>query len=168
MTNLNTFKNVWYATEKRAKSASKLLVYDDVGSVEIRNGTFEFLGSTIGIRIDEINRIYLGRQKVNWLTYLIGMVIFVPISYLCYLPLKFIAGINSNFLVWLWIIAIVFGLVVGISTKWVVIEHKDSNGVTVKSYFADGASHGWKGVFGGTQRMYHRLKNDIGGLNRSR
>ncbi len=38
----NTSPKVWYASEKRIKSATKFIVFDDTGTLKIGDKTIEF------------------------------------------------------------------------------------------------------------------------------
>jgi hypothetical protein len=51
------------------------------------------------------------------------------------------------------------GISIGMSTKWIKVEYRDaSNRKQNTAYFADGASLGWCGILGGTEVLYHAMK----------
>jgi hypothetical protein len=41
--------------------------------------------------------------------------------------------------------------------NWVKIEY-DQEGIRRRAFFADGGSHGWDGVLGGTNRIFDAIK----------
>ena len=85
----------------------------------------------------------------------------IPIALLLTIPFsifgKFVFGLGIHFSIIIFSIALLFGLFVGFSTRWVEIEHQSPTGDTERSYFADGFNLGWRGIFGGTKRLYGKL-----------
>ena len=84
MDNSEIVKNIWFASEKRALSASKILVYDDQGSLEVDGDKLIFLSSKERLIFDQIQDISLSRQRWNWIAWILGLLIILPIYFLCY------------------------------------------------------------------------------------
>lgn len=154
-----TLENVWYASERRAKSVTKLLVYDEIGRLECAEGVFDFVSAGLHISMDRIESIDVVRQRPNYVIYLIGLAVLAPITYgIAWLsPLQYeqLLGISLEVLVAImFLILSLLGMLVGLSTKWVRIRHLSEDGEVVHSYFADGNKRGWSGIFGGTSELY--------------
>ena len=149
----NKFPNVWYASEEKIKSASKLVVFDDRGSLDISGANIQFTGKKNNIQINKssVKNISITRQKINWITNLIVNVLLI--FYFMFM------GMNIIFLIILLAIANGFGLLIASSTEWVLIEYLDQNRNLRKVYFADGSMFGWSGLFGGTQKIYDPIKS---------
>jgi hypothetical protein len=146
-----TFSSIWYASEQKIKSISKLIVYDEKGQLDIDEKNIVFSGnkSTIKMEIGRITNITLARQSINWIIYLIMNLIFLPF-------LACSLGIIPAIL--LLIIVNIPGLMIGWNTRWTLIEYQDEKGNQEKAYFADGSGFGWGGLFGGTGKLYNSLK----------
>ena len=147
-------RNIWYATERRAKSPTKLIVYDEIGCLKLRNGLIEFISSDINILIKQIIEIKLVRQRPNWIIYIVGFPISLFLSFYTWNLMFEIAFIY--FFIGILIVAII-GLSIGLSTRWVRLKHLDETGEITFSYFADGDKKGWGGIFGGTKRLFSIL-----------
>lgn len=145
-----TFPSVWYTSEKRIKSISKLVVFEDRGRMDIDAKSMRFLGNktTIDMEISRIQNITLVRQSIPWTTYIILNLILLPI-------LACGAGILPAIV--LLFFSNVIGLLIGWSTRWVLVEYQDVKGNLAKAYFADGSLFGWGGLFGGTKKLYKSL-----------
>jgi len=149
----NKFPSVWYASEEKIKSASKLVVFDDRGSLDISGANIQFTGKKNNIQINKsaVKNISITRQKINWITYLIVNVL--SIVYFIF------TGMNIIFLIILLVIGNGFGLLINSSTKWVLIEYLNQNRNLRKAYFANGSMFGWSGLFGGTQKIYDFIRS---------
>jgi xanthine/uracil/vitamin C permease (AzgA family) len=53
------------------------------------------------------------------------------------------------------------GLLVGLSTKWIMVKYKNQENNEKKAYFADASGAGWLGIFGGTQKIYEQLSGKV-------
>jgi len=51
----------------------------------------------------------------------------------------------------------ILGLIVGNNTKWVRVDYSDEGNRYNRAFFADGSSLGWRGVFGGSEKMHKML-----------
>lgn len=145
------FPNILYASKEKINSASKLVIFDDRGTLDISSGGLKFSGKKNNIQINKINNISIVKQKINWITYFILNVLIL----LCFLFI----GINIFFLIILLIISNGVGLLIGSSTKWILVEYFDQDKTLKKAYFADGSMFGWSGLFGGTQKIYETIKS---------
>jgi hypothetical protein len=146
---------VWYASERRIKSPTKLIVYDDKGTLSTEKDTLVFRGgkNTFAIPLRNIQSMGLARQTISWVIYLILIgAMGLEGVYLIHL------GITPTLAVLLLLFAVAWGLIIGYSTQWVVITYEEQNYGIKKAYFAQGEKKGWGGIFGGTQEMYTKLK----------
>lgn len=153
----NNFPNVWYASEEKIKSASKRIVFDDLGPFNISESTLEFKGGENYIQIEKSNieNILITKQKINWITYAIiniSMILwfFFVYAFSIKLTLTFFAAL---------LVLNGLGLLINVNTKWILIEFIDQNKNLKKAYFANGSLLGWSGIFGGTQKLYHSIKS---------
>jgi len=158
-----TLTDVWYASEKRAKDSFKLFVYDDLGTLEIKPGQINFVGRNHTLSIDNVRHISLMRQTWNWNMYLLVNILLLPVCFFLYWFLNPVIGIEVRTIIVVVVAVNLLGLLVGVSTKWVEIEHGSSVGSVCRSYFADGSRKGWSGIFGGTRKLYESLRNSLGG-----
>lgn len=158
------FPNVWYATPDRAASLTKLVVFDDSGSLEVSPQGSIFSGKR-GMLDLGIRTVSLSRQRLPWVTYGLTNAMLVPVLLLFVwflLSSRFDLTGDLYFTAVAVIIVVmaaanVLGLLVGISTPWVLVEYKDKHGQARRAYFADASGFGWGGIFGGTKRMYQAL-----------
>ncbi len=120
MDNSEIVKNIWFASEKRALSASKFLVYDDQGSLEVDGDKLIFLSSKERLIFDQIQDISLSRQRWNWITWILGLLIILPIYFVCYL--FFSALLNwGDIFIYLCLACVVVGIFMGFKTKWIIL-----------------------------------------------
>lgn len=164
------FPSVWYATPDRAGSLTKLVVFDDAGSLAVAPQGCAFSGKNGRIDVGGISAVSLSRQRLPWGTYALVNAVTVPVLAL---PVWLLLGSRPELAVG-WGLALVAGLVcllvagnalgvlVGISTRWVVVEYADEHGQARRAYFADASGFGWGGIFGGTQRVYRALASSTG------
>jgi len=150
--------SVWYASEERAKNAFKLFVYDDVGALEIEPDEINFVGRNQTLKIRDVRNISLVRQTWNWIVYLLVNILLLPVYFVLYWFLNPILGVEVGTIIVVVVTVNLLGLLIGFSTKWVQIEHGDSQNTFSRSYFADGSRRGWSGVFGGTGKLYKLLR----------
>jgi hypothetical protein len=151
---MKTFAQIWYATPGRARSRSKWLVYDDVGTLSIDGTQFSFQGNSTRLERQILESAVLTRQRVNIVTYLlVCLVAFLPYALIAY-------GVHLIFHVPVIIVLVAcysvvpIGLGIGLSTKWIRIRFSSEQGEPGEAYFADGGSQGWRGIFGGTRRVF--------------
>jgi hypothetical protein len=149
-------QRIWYASEERAKSRVKFVVFDDVGRLTFENSRLVFAGKKHQFEISMNARPKLTRQSWNWVTYLLvgGLLALILLTFA--LP----PGRSNEALLFL-IATLVLGVGLGKSTKWVVVEGIDKSGQVGRYYFADGASMGWGGIFGGTHRLLRLMSEGI-------
>ena len=108
-----------------------------------------------------MSEVFLTRQRVNLVTYLIVCLVALPV----YLPIAFAGRVLFNFSIVSVLLAcyavVPIGLLVGLSTKWVRVTFPPELGEPSEAYFADGKSHGWHGIFGGTAEIFRTVKAEI-------
>ena len=134
--------NVWYASERKAKSATKFLAFDDKGTFEITKTFLNFTGRKTSFKIEKesIKNMCLVRQTINWVVYLVFNLFFILTGQIFIL-----------------LIADVIGLLIALNTKWVCITYLQGT-ETKNIYIADNSSFGWGGIFGGTRKMFQIVK----------
>lgn len=142
---------IWYASETRALSALKFIVYEDKGRLKLEHDVLSFQGKYNDFQIKQIKEIQLARQMVNWPIHLIGC------SVLAYFLIQ--RGFAPVPAVTITVLAMVLGISVGYSTKWVKVTYQTSQGRTTSAWFADGGGRGWSGIFGGTSRLYEVIRS---------
>jgi hypothetical protein len=147
------FPTVWYATPARVRSITKWIVFDDRGPLEISGSGLQYKGKHYGVAATQILSVKLTRQSIAWVSFLIANALIV--AYFLYLSPN---RDQPVFLVSILIIANLFGLSVGMGTKWIQVEYEDASGQAHTAYFADGSALGWGGIFGGTSKLYHALR----------
>jgi hypothetical protein len=145
-----TFKNVWYSSEQKIRSATKLIVYEDKGTLEIGDTDIRFSSNKKEIIFDSsrIRDVSMARQSIPWKVYLIIDLIALPLL-VCGL------GIVPAMLLLLFYNAA--GFLVGYSTRWVLVEYLDAEDNQQKAYFAQGSLLGWGGFLGGTKRLHQAI-----------
>ncbi len=70
---------IWYATPQRARSRTKWIVYDDVGTLAIENSQFSFRGTRTQVEPTKIESLVLTRQNVNIVSYFIVCLLVLPV-----------------------------------------------------------------------------------------
>jgi len=155
--------NVWYASEKKVKSASKFLVFNDKGSLDFSGENILFTGkkNTIQIGKSTVRGISMVSQDINWVTYIMTNILAIAVYYFVFTSISHFVftGEDVVLLIVYFLIANGFGLLVGKSTKWILVEYLDKNGNPGKAYFADGSMRGWSGIFGGTRKIYDLIRS---------
>ena len=152
--------DIWYANEAKHRSLTKVIVYSDIGLLNANDGVLEFVTPNRRIVIDKLQTISLTRQRmpiVSWLLILPFYSVFLMGTHFF---IKSFFGVGFYFTFCIFAILLLFGLHIGLATKWVEVEHQNESGSMERSYFADGYRHGWRGVFGGTERLYRELKKN--------
>ena len=129
-----TFPTVWSATRQRVQSMSKLVVFDDRGSLEESAGKLRFAGKKTQLERGDICAIELTAQTVNWVAYAVVDVAIIVYFWYLELPLALAVVI--------FIAANGFGLLIGTQTKWVHVAYRDGAGRTGEAYFADASRMG--------------------------
>ena len=137
--NQTKYQPVWFSDEKRSRSITKMLVFDDTGVLTLGQDSLKFTGRKLKLHISRIQQISLARQRINWGMYLILNAL--SILYLIFLS----AQLSEGFPFFIWIpillVANLFGLVIGYNTKWVKVEYLNDDNVCL-AFFADGSSFG--------------------------
>jgi hypothetical protein len=163
------FPNVWYATPARAASLTKLVVFDDSGSLEVSPQESFFSGRRGRIDLGSASVVSLTRQRLPWVIYaLINAALVPPLLlfpwFLLGSRLDFTSGFGLVVVVGLVAVMIAsnaIGMLVGINTPWVLVEYEDKDGQFQQAYLADASGFGWGGIFGGTKRIYQAIASSI-------
>lgn len=152
------FNNVWYATPRRARSRTKWLVYDDVGTLTVEGAQFSFDGNNFRLIRQIVESAVLTRQHIDIVTYLIVCVAAaLPNALIAYgAHLIFNVPVMIVFMACYSVVPISLGI--GLSTKWIRVRFSSEQGEPGEAYFADGGSQGWRGMLGGTRRMFSEIQ----------
>jgi len=152
---------VWYASDRRARSAHKVFVYDDIGSLIVRPNIIEFRGAEARLTISPVERLHRARQSLNWVMYLLANLAMAPVYAMWwYLIAWFIASAEKY--VVLSVVALnLVGLAIGRSVTWMVVTGRDGAGQPVRVWFASGENRGWAGIFGATRRLYQQVQRAL-------
>lgn len=150
--NIDNFPKVWFATPERMLSTTKVIVFDDQGTMEIfLDGGAVFKGkkNTIWIKGDTVRGLSIVRQKIN-------LQILMILGATCTI-FFYVTGVSFLSIIFLFLLFIGLGLSVGTYTNWVTIEWEEQ-GVMKHANFANSSSYGWAGVFTkGTHKIYDAL-----------
>jgi hypothetical protein len=152
---------VWYATTKRARSARKFIVYDDIGSLMVQTNRIEFRGSTSHVTIARVEQLRRMRQSWNWVAYLIINLAVSPTYLLWWFISERFFGSQENFVILLILAVNLFGFVIGRSVTWIVVTGRDDADQPVEAWFASGAKQGWAGIFGATRCIYDHAVSEM-------
>ena len=149
MTKIHT---IWLANSERFNKTLKSVAYDEVGFITITEKEFLFEGNK-GKRIFKapftIKLVYTRFPLFNFIL-AIGIVI-------AYGILRHKSPEYTGIM--LTTILILFSLL-RLQQKWILVEYKNKS-KTDRIYLSDGSMRGWKGVFGGTRRLYKILQKNI-------
>jgi len=152
------FSPVWYASPRRARSRTKWLVYDDVGTLSVEGAQFSFEGNSTRLDRQIVESAVLTRQRVNIVSYLlVCLAALLPYSLIAYgahllFHVRVIVVLSACYSV------VPIGLSIGLSTKWIRVTFSSEQGEPGEAYFADGGSQGWRGILGGTRRVFREIR----------
>jgi hypothetical protein len=142
--------STWYASRKRIESTTKLIVFDDRGSLERSGDKLRFNGKKRTLEMSDLSTVEITGHKTNWVMYLVVNILLIPYFWLVGTPL--VAAIA------ILVLANAFGLLVSLRTKWVHVAFRDAGGAPGEAYFADASTFGWGGILGGTQKLFEKLE----------
>lgn len=157
--------NVWFASEERVRSASKVLVFDDKGVLRATKDGLRFDGRKQQWNLNNIQRVSLVTQQFPWKTYLVIDAAIVAVFFLQVAvaaatgELTGIGQILGALVGSMFMLLVVngLGLFIAHQMKWIRIDHRDDAGHPSASFFAASSGMGWGGIFGGTEQLYARL-----------
>ena len=154
--------NVWFADEQRIRSISKFFNLSDKGSLRIGQNSLEFQGKKSSVRMAQIREISIANQQISWISLLITNILFGIFLLVLGSQLPTELSLPKYIFALYSILAILggdaFAVIVGYGTKWIRIEYEGER----VAYLADGSFFGWGGVFGGTKKLFRKLKLYIG------
>ncbi|MRR11676.1 hypothetical protein EG835_04230 [bacterium] len=150
------FQQVWFATDERLHSRSKMIAFDDVGRLSVDANRLDFSGSKLTFTVLDVSQPTLVSATWNSIAYLYAYVAFavlmVPI-YLLY------ATVGQARLFW-WSIVLSLPIVAGLQIllvhrlkRWMRVTGTGPDGTISAFYFFDGRAMGWAGMLGGTSRL---------------
>ena len=152
---------VWYATDQRARSAHKVFVYDDIGSIVVCANRIEFHGQQARLVISPVDGLNLKRQSWNWVMYLVALLAMSPIYAAWWYLLAFFVVSPGKYLILGLLALVVVAWVLGGSVIWVVAAGRDDGGRPIRVWFASGLHRGWGGIFGGTRRLLQGMRQAL-------
>ena len=155
------YDKIWYATPQRARSRTKWIVYDDVGTLAIENSQISFQGTRTRVEPTKIESLVLTRQSANIVSYFIMCLLVLPL----FMLFAYIANIMFAFPIVIVLLScysiVAVGLILGLSTKWIRVTFYSESGEPEEVFFADGGTQGWRGILGGTRRIFNEIRNNI-------
>jgi hypothetical protein len=145
-------KDIWLTHPERFSKTIKSVVFDDKGSLKIENNLIRFKGQKGIIDIQNIEDISLVNSKFNWGNFI--LVVIFTISYGVFAIKSYLfTGVILTF-----VISIFFLLKA--KQKWIKIDF-DSDNKDNTIYLSDGSGRGWKGMFGGTEKLFNKMKKQL-------
>ena len=141
--------NIWLADPETFNKTLKSLVHDDKGIIQIENEQIIFVGKKGTRKIEDIKEVSLVNSKFNW-----GNLFVTVLAAIVY---GFLNNKSNLFTGSILVFAILMFLLLMIKQKWIKIYFKDETGSKVV-YISDGSGMGWKGMFGGTEKLFYEIK----------
>ena len=145
---------VWYASDRRARSAHKVFVYDDIGSLTVHPNKIEFNGAKVRLTISPVQRLDRAKQSWNWAMYLLANLAMSPVYALWWYLIAWFLAAPGEYVVFSVVALNIAGIAIGRSVTWIVVTGRDDDGQPVRAWFASGQNQGWAGIFGATKRLY--------------
>jgi hypothetical protein len=142
--------NIWLAESKRFHTTFKSLVYDDKGSVELKNGSLIFNGGKGIKQIENIKGINLVRSQFNIGNFIMAFI--VTVFYGLF--------IRHSYIFTIVLLAIQFSIfyLLWIKQKWIEIQYENASSIET-IYISDSSGLGWKGMFGGTESLFEKMNS---------
>jgi hypothetical protein len=163
---------VWFATDQRAKSLWKMIVYDDIGPLHLEQGILDFQGRKFDFDMDDIRSVTVTPLRVAWgimiPTILLSAVLIWCVPLPCY-GFALTGGMATRVIGLTGAGLIIAGLYVFIglrllsawSIPWVRIEHSTASGPVTFSYFTVCNSLGLGVLRKETLALAKRLQEDL-------
>jgi hypothetical protein len=148
---------VWYASDRRARSAHKVVVYDDIGSLIVRPNRIEFRGPATSLTISPVDRLDRSRQRWNWLMYMLANLAMSPVYALWWYFIAWVVAEPWRYVVLSALALNAVGIALGQSVTWIVVTGRDGLGQPVRAWFASGENRGWAGIFGARRELYDQV-----------
>lgn len=155
--------NIWYADESRAKSPKKLLVYSDKGKLQMVENAIAFEGENQKVEIDNMSRIFMENQTLNWLTYIAGGVACLLIDLILGSGISDLVGTNWALTKLYIFLAPLCIALFWLPMRWVVVEYIDGD-AHKKAYFSSGNQNGWAALFGANKRLKREMMDTASAL----
>ncbi len=148
-----TFENIGYASEYRARSIWKFMHYEDKGALKIDKGKIEFTGRKNNIQTNKVKQVYLSNVKPSSvLTILLFYFLTLIVLLLFYLEPTSTIG----FVFWVGLFALIgfFGTYIESNEVWIVVEYLDNKRLRKAYFICLGAR--WNGLRK-TKKLYESL-----------
>jgi hypothetical protein len=143
---------IWYASDKRALSCLKVLVFDDKGALAVRDGVIRFAGERGAkcLIIEKIDAVEMASQNSNWPVHLAAATALIGLFTARGYPVIVTATIV--------IMTAIIGISIGRATKWVRVAYRTEDGKSAAAWFADGSGFGRAALIGGSQMLYDVIR----------
>jgi hypothetical protein len=162
----------WYASQDRATSLWKFLVYDDVGELFFGDGVLGFAGREYDFDIDDIRSVSVTPVRVGWglmIPSLLASVLLAPCMPLPCYALVLSKDLTARVIGWTFIGLVIGGWYLYLAiylpylwrTPWVRIEHGTHSGDVTYSYFAICTELGRSVRRLETQQLAEQLRADL-------
>jgi len=141
---------IWLASNKRARSIFKFIVYDEQGTLILSNFRLEYKGaSLVSGRIVSSEFAY---QAINWPLHLAAWALFLLLRLDDSGHLPSIQKLLLYFGIYLVIVSFIFSL------RWVKVVVGLKDGTQREIYVCDGRFFGWGALLGRNRSLYSRIK----------
>jgi len=144
--------NVWLSESDRFNKIFKSVVYDQFGTITIHSKEIMFEGnkSTKVLRAPfSIKLVYTRFPLFNFI-----LAIGITMGY-CIFRHK-----SPEFTGIVLVADLAVFSILRLQQKWILLEYKGKS-KTEQVYLSDGSIRGWKGLFGGTKKLYSTIKESI-------
>ena len=144
--------NVWLTEPERFNKMFKSVVYDQFGSLVIHSNEIIFTSNKGKKILKAPFTIKLVYTRFPLFNFILAIGIVIAYGILRHKSPEFTGIMLTTIL-------ILFSLL-RLQQKWILVEYKNKS-KTDRIYLSDGSMRGWKGVFGGTRRLYKILQKNI-------
>ena len=142
--------NVWLAEPERFEKTSKSLVYDDKGELVIDQAQLTFIREKRTRDFGQPSEVDLIYAKFAWGNFLYTMVF--TLGYI------FLFKLSSTLTVILLFFNVFIFVLLWRGHKWIRIKFQEEEQPKVV-YISDSSGAGWKGIFGGTGKLFAKIKD---------
>jgi len=125
----------------------------DKGAIELLGDGLAFHGAKVTIAARPVTSVQLVGQRLPWPSYVVTTIACVAVLLMVGWPVAAVLVVTA--------VADLFGLKIGINTKWILVGFVDPFGLERQAYFADGSSRGWGGILGGTEQLRRRIEASL-------
>lgn len=152
---IEKIEDVWFASEAYASKSDKVKVYESITILFLNYAdyTLRIKEPNLFLKFSAVSSVKLTRTKLNWKTYLKFNTIIVIVGLAAKWPFLYI------------LVNLIIGNALGVFIGWYLIPWIEItyqfDGAKSKVYINDGSYRGYGGMFGGTVKIYRKLKKAI-------